>query len=114
MHAVGHVESHVNGIHGYFPFYCLAADSRLRLLLRKLAGRDFPGRNRAEPFLCQTESFFESDVPRYGQDGIVGRIETVEEVFHLFQRGVSNVCNLLADGRPAVRMRFVSQLPQQM
>ena len=51
---------------------------------------------------------------RYGQNGIVRCIKTVEKVFHFLQCSLSDVCDFLPDGRPAVRMRFVCQFTQQM
>ena len=102
MHAVGHVESHVNGIYRYFPFHRLAAYSRLGFFSRKLSGGNVPCWNRAEPFLCQPDGFFERDMSRYSQDGIVRCIKTVEKVFHFLQCSLSDVCNFLSDSRPAV------------
>ena len=92
----------------------LAAYSRLGLFSRKLPGRNVPCWNRPEPFLCQPDGFFERDMSRHGQDGIVRCIKTVEKVFHFLQCSLSDVCNFLSDSRPAVWMRFVCQFTQQV
>lgn len=49
-----------------------------------------------------------------GENRIVRGIKPVEEAFNLFQRSVSYMTDLLADGRPAVRMVLVSHFAQQV
>ena len=70
--------------------------------------------NRAEPFLCQCHCLLERDVAGDSQYRIIRSIKSEKECFHLLQRCIGDMRQFLTDGRPLVRVRPVSQWPQEM
>lgn len=49
-----------------------------------------------------------------GKHCIVGSIEAEKELLHLFERSIGYVIELLADGRPLIRMYAIGQRTKQM
>ena len=76
--------------------------------------RDVTPGNGTEPLVGQAARLIPGQIAGHGQHGIIGRIVAKEEILHLVQRGLGDVAQLLADGRPAVRMHPISQRAHQV
>ena len=63
-----------------------------------------PGGDVAEVALGERQRLIRVEVADYGEAGVVGRIEALEERLDVFQRGVVQVFRR-SDGRPVVRVR---------
>ena len=114
MQAVALVEDHVQGIYRNAAFYDESAFFGLHGFYREVARLYISARDRTEPLFGQGHGIFETDVSGYGQDGVVRRIETEEEILHFVQRGVFDVTGFLTDGWPLIRVILVYQTSYQV
>ena len=109
-HVIGHkqsIERHIS-LYRQPPFFCLF------LFLWQVPQRNFPMRNRSEPFFRQSNCLFERDIAGHSQYCIIRSIKTEKECLYFFQRSIGNMRQLFSDRRPLIRMRLISQRAQKM
>ena len=108
------MESHVECIHWNITEYSDAMFFCLRLFLWQFSRFDVSGRDISEPFCSKTFCLFECDISADCQYCIIGCIEAIEEVFHLFQCSIHYMAYFFSYCRPAVGVCLVCHLPQNV